>query len=109
MSTTVSPVTQTAEVAVKIASTKEVNWPSLFAHGLASNKPPTRIAPKNPNATTWAGCASEICPRLCGGLDEFARIVSHRSKLHRAYARAGVTNEILRLNRVLSSVICSAY
>ena len=49
VSCTASPVTQVAEVAVKMASKKEAPFPSLVAKGSISIKLPAKITSKNPN------------------------------------------------------------
>ena len=54
MSIQVKPVTQTADVEVKRASTK-VRWPLLAAKGIQSSKAPIRITPANPRMKILAG------------------------------------------------------
>ena len=51
MSTTVSPVTQTAEHAVKADVTSGPHAPSLRAQGLASTTAPMAISARKPSAT----------------------------------------------------------
>ena len=55
VSTTVSPVTQTALVAVKSASMKFAPPGPTFAMGSISRIVPTATAIANPDTTAWAG------------------------------------------------------
>lgn len=55
VSTTTSPVTQTAEVAVNRASIGGVQVPSLDEIGSMSSSVPAMITAPNPAAMTWAG------------------------------------------------------
>lgn len=55
VSTTISPVTQTALVAVKSASTKLAPPGPTFAMGSISRPVPTAIAATNPSTTACAG------------------------------------------------------
>ena len=57
VSTTVSPVTQTADVAVKAAIRNGVPPGPGVEIGIMSSTVPTRMAPANPATTTCAGCS----------------------------------------------------
>ena len=50
-STTLSPVTQTADVAVKRAVTNELSTPGSEANGRRRSRPPSRLAPTNATTT----------------------------------------------------------
>ncbi len=55
VSTTIRPVTQTADVAVKKASTRERSLPGWTAMGSESRIVPNRISAAKPETSTWAG------------------------------------------------------
>jgi hypothetical protein len=57
MSMQVKPVTQTADVEVKRASTK-VRWPLLAEKGIQSRKAPIRITPAKPRMKILAGVSA---------------------------------------------------
>jgi len=54
VSLTIKPVTQTAEVEVKRASTKDM-WPDRVLKGRRKSKVPTKMAIKKLMARSWAG------------------------------------------------------
>jgi hypothetical protein len=55
VSTTTSPVTQTADVAVNMASKKGVHSPELELKGIDNKNAPNKIMPPKLNTITWAG------------------------------------------------------
>lgn len=56
VSTTASPVIDTAEVAVKNEVSREVEWCDADANGRDKSTDPTAIVARNPMATSLAGC-----------------------------------------------------
>lgn len=64
VSTTASPVTQTAEVAVKSALTKPTLAPSTDEIGRLSSNAPMKITAANPKTNTCAGCNTFFGPEL---------------------------------------------
>jgi hypothetical protein len=63
VSATTSPVTQTADVAVKTASMKRIGWPSAETAGSDSRQAPSRMIRANPAASTRGGdqMAASFC------------------------------------------------
>src|SRR5690606_41063285 len=74
VSTTVKPVTQTAEVAVKRASRMETGRPSWAAAGRLRRTVPARMAPTKPNTRVRAGLkdAGEWISALPGAVESSA-------------------------------------
>lgn len=58
VSTTISPVTRTALVAVNNASTRGKPSPSVVVSGIISARVPTTITSRKLSATVWAGCVT---------------------------------------------------